>query len=96
MDRPGRLLRVEAQSQRSRADCTRPISAACYAECDAVLTIGAKLAYLGNNTIAIAGMTGTGDFETTSGAVTRTAEEVDGGDNPFVAKMTLAADATAI
>jgi hypothetical protein len=65
-----------------------------YEECDAVLTIGAKVAYLGNNTIAIAGMTGTGDFETTSGAVTRTAEEVNGGDSPFVAKLTLAADAT--
>lgn len=63
-----------------------------YEECAAAITIGAKVAYLGDNTIAIAGMTGTGDFETSPGAVSRTQEEVNGGDSPFVATLTLAAD----
>lgn len=63
-----------------------------YEECAAVTTVGAKVAYLGNNTIAISGMTGTGDFETSSSAVLRTAEEVNGGDSPFVATLTVAAD----
>ena len=63
-----------------------------YEECVAISTVGAKVAYLGNNTIAIAGMTATGDFETSPGAVLRTAEEVNGGDSPFVATLTVAAD----
>ena len=65
-----------------------------YEDCEAALTIGAKVAYLGNNTVAIAGMTGSGDFGTTAGAVLRAADEVHDGVNPFVAKLTLAADAS--
>jgi hypothetical protein len=65
-----------------------------YEDCEAALTIGAKVAYLGNNTIALAGMTGSGDFETTAGAVLRTADEATDGMNPFVAKLTLAPDAS--
>ena len=64
-----------------------------YEDCEAVATIGAKAAYLGGNTIAMAGMTGSGDFETTAGAVDRAADEVSDGTNPFVTKLTLAADA---
>ena len=63
-----------------------------YEDCGAIVTVGAKVAYLGNNTIAIAGMTGSGDFETSPTAVLRTTEEVNGGDSPFVATLTLAAD----
>ncbi len=62
-----------------------------YEECGAVSTVGAKIAYLGGNTIALAGMTGSGDFETTPDAVLRTTDEVTDGNNPFVAKLTLAA-----
>ena len=65
-----------------------------YEDCEAVLTIGAKVAYLGNNTIAMAGTTGSGDFGTTAGAVLRTTDEVHDGVNPFVAKLTLSADAS--
>ena len=65
-----------------------------YEDCEAVLTIGAKVAYLGSNTIALAGMTGSGDFGTTAGAVLRATDEATDGVNPFVAKLTLAADAS--
>jgi hypothetical protein len=65
-----------------------------YEDCAAAFTIGAKVAYLGNNTIAIAGNTGSGDFETTAGAVLGTTDEITNGNNPFVAKLTVAADAT--
>ncbi|HEY3161196.1 MAG TPA: hypothetical protein VGJ78_19660 [Vicinamibacterales bacterium] len=65
-----------------------------YEDCEAALTIGPKVAYLGNNTIALAGMAGSGDFETTAGAVLRATDEVSDGVNPFVAKLTLAADAS--
>jgi hypothetical protein len=65
-----------------------------YEDCEAVTTVGAKVAYLGNNTIAIAGMTASGDFEATAGAVQRSADEVTDGNNPFVAKLTLAPDAS--
>ncbi len=62
-----------------------------YEDCGAVSTVGAKIAYLGGNTIALAGMTGSGDFETTPDAVLQTIDEATDGNNPFVAKLTMAA-----
>lgn len=63
-----------------------------YEECGAVVSVGAKVAYLGNNTIALAGQTGTGNLETTPGAVLRFIDELSDSNTPFVAKLMLAAD----
>jgi hypothetical protein len=63
-------------------------------DCTPALTVAAKLAYLGTNTIALAG-TGVFDFPTTPGAVVEsTDDQYLNGSNPFVAKMTLEADAS--
>lgn len=61
------------------SDCTPP-----------VLSGNARLAYLGSNTIALAGIAESADFPTTPGAV----RPATGESGPFVAKMTLEADAS--
>ena len=63
-------------------------------DCTPVSTIGAKIAYLGNNTIALAGTAVPYDFPTTPGAVVEHTDPVSDPTNPFVAKMTLVADAS--
>ena len=63
-------------------------------DCAPVLTSGAKLAYLGNNTIALAGTAVLFDFPTTPGVVLEQTDPVADSSNPFVAVMTLAADAS--
>jgi hypothetical protein len=63
-------------------------------DCQPLLTLGARLAYLGNNTIALAGTAVPFDFPTTPGTVRQSADPVTDPANPFVAKMTLAADAS--
>jgi hypothetical protein len=62
------------------------------ADCVPVSTIGAKLAYLGNSTIALAGTAVPYDFPTTVGAVVEQTDPVSDPGNPFVATMTLEAD----
>ena len=63
-------------------------------DCTPILTIGARIAHLGENTIALAGSAVPFDFPTTSGAVRQTSDPVTDPANPFVAKMTLEADAS--
>ena len=64
------------------------------ADCMPVSTVGAKLAYLGNNTIALAGTAVPFDFPTTPGAVLEATDPQSDGSNPFVAKMTLEANSS--
>ena len=62
-------------------------------DCTPILTVGAKLAYLGTNTIALAGVA-VFDFPTTAGVVRENNDPATVGSRPFVAKMTLEADAS--
>ena len=64
------------------------------ADCVPISTVGAKLAYLGNNTIALAGTAVPYDFPTTPGVVLEATDPQSDGSNPFVAKITLEADSS--
>jgi hypothetical protein len=64
------------------------------ADCVPISTVGAKLAYLGNNTIALAGTAVPFDFPTTPGGVLEATDPQSDGSNPFVAKITLEADSS--
>jgi hypothetical protein len=61
-------------------------------DCTPVNTVGAKLAYLGNSTIALAGTAVPYEFPTTAGVVVEHTDPATDPLNPFVAKMTLEAD----
>ena len=64
------------------------------ADCVPISTVGAKLAHLGNNTIALAGTAVPFDFPTTEGVVVEATDPQTDGSNPFVAKITLDADSS--
>jgi hypothetical protein len=63
-------------------------------DCTPILTTGAHIAYFGQNTIALAGSAVPFDFPTTPGTVRQSSDPVTDPANPFVARMTLAADAS--
>jgi len=53
-----------------------------------------RLVYVGGNTVAVAGVTGSPDLSTTAGAMVPIVDEVSNPRNIFVAKLHLAADAS--